>query len=204
MMTSNILKVLCGLSIIALAACSTEADKKQLKTTTSGWTIKSNQSLLNFSSTKNGDVEEKHEINNISGSVTKEGHIEVTLDLTSVDTNIEIRDERLQEHVFNTAQYPKALITADIDPELLNVNDKTSATVEGTLELAGQSSTFTAEVSITRAEEMLIVTTEKPIMLSAKELGLDQGVEKLRELAGLNSISDEVPVTFSLTLLHHY
>ena len=203
MMKSNILKVLCGISIFALAACSTEAEKKQIQKS-SGWTIKSNQSLLNFSSTKNGDIEEKHEFNGITGSVSKTGEVQVTVDLTSVDTNIPIRDERLQKHVFNTEQHPKALITANIDPQLLSVKDKTKTTIEGTLSLAGQSTDFSAEISVTPAKGMLIVTTEEPVVLSAKKLGVADGVEKLREIAGLNSISDEVPVTFSLTLLHHY
>lgn len=202
-MKSNILKVLYGISILALAACSTDTEKKQIQES-SGWTIKSNQSLLNFSSTKNGDIEEQHEFHAIAGSISKTGEVNVSIDLTSVDTKIPIRDERLQEHVFNTEQQPKALINANIDPQLLNVKDKTQTTIKGILSLAGQSTDFSAVISVTPAKEMLIVTTEEPIVLSVKKLGFADGIEKLREIAGLNSISDEVPVTFSITLLHHY
>jgi hypothetical protein len=38
------------------------------------------------------------------------------------------------------------------------------------------------------------------VILSAENLGVKAGVDKLQEIAGLNSISDEVPVTFTFTL----
>jgi hypothetical protein len=43
------------------------------------------------------------------------------------------------------------------------------------------------------------VTTIVPIVVSASQLNLQPGIEALREIAGLPSISYSVPVTFSLT-----
>ena len=40
--------------------------------------------------------------------------------------------------------------------------------------------------------------TVKPIIISADQFGLKDGVEALREIAGLNNISLAVPVTFSV------
>ena len=43
------------------------------------------------------------------------------------------------------------------------------------------------------------VTTVAPIVVNANALELVTGIEALREVAGLPSISYSVPVTFSLT-----
>jgi len=43
------------------------------------------------------------------------------------------------------------------------------------------------------------VTTVAPIMVDANGLEMVAGIEALREVAGLPSISYSVPVTFSLT-----
>ena len=49
------------------------------------------------------------------------------------------------------------------------------------------------------AEGSVLVNTLEPIIVSANAVGLAGGVEKLREIAGLTSISDAVPVSFVLT-----
>jgi len=42
------------------------------------------------------------------------------------------------------------------------------------------------------------VTTLAPLIITAESVGLVAGVESLREIAGLPSISRTVPVTFSV------
>lgn len=45
-----------------------------------------------------------------------------------------------------------------------------------------------------------MVSSFQPIIINANEFGLVAGVDKLRDIAGLSSISQAVPVSFVLTL----
>ena len=55
------------------------------------------------------------------------------------------------------------------------------------------------EVSAVRlADNRLMVSTTQPLLLNASALGLADGVERLRAIANLPSISLAVPVTFQL------
>ena len=49
-------------------------------------------------------------------------------------------------------------------------------------------------------EQKITVRTIAPVVLSAGQLQVTEGLEKLREIAGLPNISFTIPVTFNLTL----
>lgn len=51
------------------------------------------------------------------------------------------------------------------------------------------------------SDNKLMVSSFQPIIINANEFGLVAGVEKLRDIAGLSSISQAVPVSFVLTLM---
>ena len=55
-----------------------------------------------------------------------------------------------------------------------------------------------ADVQITRTGEGVIVSTLKPLVVMADSFALTAGVEMLREVAGLPSISRAVPVSFTV------
>jgi hypothetical protein len=46
-----------------------------------------------------------------------------------------------------------------------------------------------------------MVAATKPLIVDATKFGLSDGIEKLREIAGLSSISHAVPVTFVMTFV---
>jgi hypothetical protein len=53
---------------------------------------------------------------------------------------------------------------------------------------------------ITRTSESgLLVVSKQPVVISAAQFGLAEGVDSLREIAGLPSISVAVPVSFVLS-----
>jgi hypothetical protein len=57
----------------------------------------------------------------------------------------------------------------------------------------------TTELVVARlAAHKLLVSSRKPLVLQADDYDLLAGVEKLREVAGLSSISKAVPVSFVL------
>ncbi len=164
-------------------------------------TLQVNSSVLSFISTKQDTVAEIHQIKNLSGSIS-DGIAQVIMDLTSVDTKIDIRDQRMQEHLFETKRFAKATYTTKIDSERLgklSVGEYIAEPVKGELNLHGQTAPVEANVNITRLKDGgLRVVTLEPVIINANDFDMVNGVNKLRELAGLNSISYAVPVTFAV------
>ena len=164
------------------------------------WVIDKELSQLNFTSIKNNSVGENHHFKSFSGSLNKDGTFELIIDMTSVNTHIDIRDQRLKEHAFQTNKFPTATIQGVLDfivEDTLVYSEQISATIT----LAGITSTIKARVTIDATnEEMFRVTSYHPILLSTDALKLSQGIEKLQKLAGLRSIDTVVPVTFDFYL----
>lgn len=167
------------------------------------WQLLNEQSQLNFVSVKKSAVVEVHRFKSLSGSVTDAGKAEVAIDLASVDTNIGIRDERMQKMLFETSLHPKATISADIDAALLKglkTGQSRAMDVSFTLSLHGQTQTIAAPVEVTALDGGLLrVNTLQPIVVKASDFALVEGINRLKEVAGLPSITTAVPVTAQLT-----
>jgi polyisoprenoid-binding protein YceI len=166
------------------------------------WTLNNDESRLNFVSVKAGDVAEVHRFRSLSGAVDQSGNALVEIDLTTVDTMIEVRDGRMREVLFETETFPVAQLTTNIDMTSLSElepGDIMLLPVEGKLALHGQTLDLTIELLVSRlAADRLLVSSAKPVIVNAAQVDLAAGIEQLREIAGLPSISLAVPVTFSL------
>lgn len=182
-----------ALALLFLGAAPASAD----------WNLKNEQSQLSFVSIKNGDIAEVHRFNQLEGTVDDKGNVQLTIQLASVSTAIPIRDQRMQEMLFNTGLFPTAALTATVDADQiskLKAGQMMVSTLQGELSLHGQSSPMTAELVVARlSDDTLLVTSQKQLVLKAGDFDLVEGVEKLREIAGLPSISKAVPVSFVLT-----
>ena len=101
------------------------------------------------------------------------------------------------------ADYPTAIVTAQIDPasfEALGVGESTTQTLSGTLSIKEVEAPFETEVMVTRAgPDRVIAASTDPVIVDAGQLQLTDGLAQLQELAGLDSITPVVPVTFTLT-----
>ena len=165
------------------------------------WTL-SPDSSVKFLSTKNTNITEVHEFTQLSGSVSDKGNAEISIDLTSVETGISIRNERMQSMLFNVSDYTSATVSADLpDTMMLALKNGETATsvLPLTLELHGEKKEIEADVLATAAADgHVIVTTQSPVLVNAGDFKLAKGVEALREVAGLDRISTTVPVTFTL------
>ena len=139
-----------------------------------------------------------------SGTLEENGAFSVDISLDSVDTGIEIRDERMRELLFQTDRYPRARLSAQLDMAQLKTigpGEQGSVTAEAELNLHGQRASLTIDAAVARLEDgTLLVTSEEPLVVTASQFELLAGIERLREIAGLPSISPAVPVTFRLTL----
>lgn len=163
--------------------------------------LDNDRSSLAFTTTKNGTVTEVHNFGSLAGSVGKEGEASVEIDLVSVATGIDLRDERMREFLFKTSEFGKAVFTADVSDILLSVKKSSSKTftINGKLSLHGKEQKVSADVLVTRGKKMWVISTVQPILIKADDFELGPGVEKLRELAKLTTISKIVPVSFVLT-----
>ena len=164
------------------------------------WTLVNESSQLNFVSTKASHIAETHTFTELSGQITDDGAAKLVIDLTSVDTGIDIRDQRMQSMLFDVVSFPDARIETRLDlPALETLTAPTTLVIEAELSLAGQTTPVQGQVLVVPVDRSRVsITTVAPIIVRAPSLGLESGIEALREIAGLPSIGYSVPVTFSL------
>ena len=166
------------------------------------WVLDNDASRLSYVTTKANVAAEVKHFSQLTGEIGAGGSATVTIDLDSVDTAVEIRDGRMREILFETDEFPTATITAKIDPELLNSAAPGSISVvmaEAIVNLRGMDVSMTFEATVVRLDDQnLLVTATKPVIVNASQFGLLDGIEKLREIAGLPSISPAGPVSFVL------
>ena len=164
------------------------------------WTLDGSLSNVSFGSIKNDYIGESQSFGDVSGTVSVEGAVEITLGLASVETMIDIRNERLGEFVFQNAL--SATLTAALEMDALNALETGGATtVEayGTLNHLGLDTDVDATFFVMRlTDSQVLVTTNGMAMLSTEDAGLDDGIDKLQELANLDSITRVSPVTMRL------
>ncbi|PQA85675.1 YceI family protein [Hyphococcus luteus] len=190
-------------SIIASACLGLAACSQPAETPLNGaWTVDGAESHFSFVTVKAGAIAEAHSFGSVTGSVSADGAAQIDIDLDTVETNIDIRNERMREFLFETDSFPTATVTAQLDPSVfaqLGVGESVTQPVTATLNLHGVENDVDAELSVTRIgpDKVLVATTE-PIIINADSFDLGDGVEKLRELAGLPGITPQVPVAFSL------
>lgn len=165
------------------------------------YTLSQSDSQINFISVKNDRIGEIHSFDEFSGSLSSKGELNVEVALTSVNTAIDIRNQRMQNLLFDTVAFPKATFTAQIEPSLLKLSagESTTTTVAGQLSLHGQSvpMEFTLRVNALSPGKIQ-VNTIVPSLLNVDDFALGKGLEALREIAKLQSISYSVPLTFSV------
>ena len=179
------------LTSIALLAGSAQAQ----------WSLDNSASTLSFVTVKADHVGEVHTFDQLSGSIDDRGNVEILVELASVNTLIDIRNERMQSMLFETNLFPRAMITGDVDlASFVEMSPGASITaqVEFELDIHGVSNSYNTELIVTRLANGVVASTSKPIIVTAASHGLVDGVEALREIAGLPSISRSVPVTFNV------
>jgi len=169
------------------------------------WKLDNNRSNVNFISVKNDTVIEQHYFRNISGSLSEEGKVRLIIDLTSVNTQISIRDERMKKELFETEDFPLTTLTAEIDPVMLSnmtPGKSQSLDVEFMLDLHGVKQPLAAKLQVTGLENGgLLVSTIWPVEIKSNLFGLDKGIAVLKEIAKLNSILLSVPVSAQLVFI---
>jgi len=167
------------------------------------WQLDPSKSQINFVSTKNDSVSEVHHFTKLLGSIKNNGKAKVAIDLNSLETGINVRNERMRLFLFKVTQFPAATITADLglaQLDALETGANTTMTAPFLIDLYNNTRTLEIEVRVAKLiDNQLHVTTTKPIILDSKQFGLEGGILELKRLAQLSSIDFSVPVTFDLT-----
>lgn len=188
--------------MLALAACS-QAPEAPAALTDSAWTLDPAASELSYVTVKAGEIAEANNFEALSGSVSADGAAEVSIDLASVKTGVDIRDERMRNVFFKVADNPAATIAAQIDPAAfaaLGVGESAVQMLNATLSLGGVELPVDAAVTVTRVgADRVLVVSDKPVIVDAASLNLSEGLAELQHLASLPSITPAVPVSFSLS-----
>lgn len=166
------------------------------------WELLNDESSLHYVSIKDTDAGELNSFNKLSGSVSDSGTVSLSIHLASVETGIPIRNERMQEMFFNVTQYAEATVSGDVDLTRvaeLKVGETYTDVITLNLSLHGVSKEVSNTVQVTKLTDgRLLVTSIEPVIVNAGDYKFAQGIEKLREVAKLPSISMVVPVTYSL------
>jgi polyisoprenoid-binding protein YceI len=163
------------------------------------WGLAKSASSFTFTSTKNDTVTETHRFKEINGRVLTSGEANFEINLFSVDTSIEIRDQRMHDILFGLA--PEAIFNANIDlKDITELASGVSITrkIEGNLQLHGFQQPLDIETKITALESGRI-QVEGTGQIDVSAFGYSKGIEELRTIAGLNTISTIVNFQLKLT-----
>ncbi|MEM6267167.1 MAG: YceI family protein [Pseudomonadota bacterium] len=189
-------------ALLMLSGCAQPTETEATPVVEGAWTVDPDASSLSYVSVKSGEVAEANEFTALSGSVSAAGEAEIVIDLASVSTGVDIRDERMRDIFFNVADNPTASVTAQLDPaafEALGLGESLTQTLDATLNVKGVEAPIQTQVAVTRvADDRVLAVSSDPVIVYADALELSEGLATLQELAGLDAITPAVPVTFSI------
>lgn len=162
-----------------------------------GMSLDNKLSSLHFVSIKKNTVAEVHHFKNISGSINDKGTANVVIELSSVETAIPVRNERLRSMLFETGKFPKATISVSLG-KTHKFTEPALVSVDAMLSLHGIEKPIKIDVVVVPFNKSLVVSSAKPVVIQAEDFGLGGGIEALRNVAKLDSIASAVPVSFFL------
>lgn len=160
-------------------------------------------SSINFLTSKNTHTTEIQQFTKFDATINDSGFAIINIDLASVDTRIDIRDERMQEHLFESARFSQASFETKIPVTVLaqvSGGQQTQFELKGKISLHGEQVQAHCRVLISpNKDKTITVTSITPMLIDAKSFNLVAGINKLKEIAGLKSITYTVPLSFSLS-----
>lgn len=166
------------------------------------WQLEMGESNLSFASTKKSAISEVHHFKSLTGSISNAGLATTRIDLSSIESNIPVRNTRMQNLLFEVGKFSHADINADISTlniDKLAVGDTLQQSISFHVSLHGQSQDISIPVRVIKlSNNRLWVSSVQPIIINASQFGLEAGVAALQKIANLPSISTAVPVTFGL------
>jgi polyisoprenoid-binding protein YceI len=166
------------------------------------WTLDGTGSSFYYVTSKAGAVSEVNTFGGLSGSIADDGTATLMIDLATVNTAVEVRDQRMRDIAFKVAEFPMAQVMVKVDAAALASmapGTLSTASVEATVSMRGVNAPIPAELRVIKVDaDTVLVQTAKPLLVAASAVGLAEAVEELRTVANLPSINPQVVVDFSL------
>ena len=168
----------------------------------SSYTLDAANSSLYFVSTKQTHVLETHHFTDLDGAISANSEASLVINLSSVETGIDLRNDRVRDLLFEVATFSEAVVRLPVDLENLaeqEIGSVQTQSVSAILDLHGVSAALDAEVTISKlSASKILVQNVSPILISAGDYNLTGGIDALRNIANLAVISYAVPVNFTL------
>lgn len=169
---------------------------------TAEWMLKSDESTFHYVTSKAGAISEVNSFSELRGGISDDGQATLLVNLASVDTMIDIRNERVRDIVFQVEKFPSAVVTLDVNLLSLadmQAGDSMAFDANADVAINGGVVGLQARLRVTAlADGGIAVENTRPLIINASSFGYAEGVEQLREIAGLPGINPNVVVDFSL------
>lgn len=189
-------------SVRSSVAPSSSSRANSSAATNAAWTLDTTASYLNFVTTKNTHNVEVHNFTTINGDISAAGVATLNIDLSTVNTGVALRDQRMRDLLFEITSFPSATVTVAVPSTLissLSAGQSATTDISASLNLHGVTGTITTKVSVQKlSANRVLVQSLSPVLIKAGDYALTDGVEALRAAVGIASISVAVPVDFAL------
>ena len=168
----------------------------------SGYVLDAETSVVQFISSKQTHIFENHHFTSLSGSISENSEATLVIKLDSVETGIEIRNERVRELLFEVASHHNAVIKLPVNLSELNkqiIGTSQKKDVLASLNLHGVTADIDTQLVVTKlSESKIMVQNAYPVLIKAGDYKLTAGIDSLKNIANLDVISYTVPVNFTL------
>jgi polyisoprenoid-binding protein YceI len=208
-------------SILPLAACEDakkaisgekEPEAKPVTADPKPLTLEIEHATISVITVKNGDAEVPGKFEGVTGSLTfpdgsKPNELtgSLTIDASSWDSALELRDERVKNTFFEVEKHAEMgfrLVGIDGLPEDgIEIGGEAEGDASGKLTFAGTTVDVAARVKVSRAgDKDFYVDTVEPFVVSIESLGLTGPLKALIEECAHDSVDDSVKVSVRLAL----
>ncbi len=168
------------------------------------WQFVPEHSTVYAISTKAQHIAEVHKFSIASATLTPQGQFSLVIELASVVSGVEHRDQLLRDVLFEVAKYPQVTLTAGVTEQWLAdlpLAQVVLLSLPAELQLHGVRQALQLELNVVKlSAEQIWVTNARPVVLDLATFGYTNGLHKLAQLSSLDSIAAMVPMSFSLLL----
>lgn len=166
------------------------------------WVLNPSLSNVYMQTVKANSIFETHRFNSVEGGINANAEATVRIDLSSINSSVDIRDVRLRFVLFETFKFPFAEITARIDKSKLQglvAATRIEYPLTLSLNMHGIVNEVKTRVWVTRINEVTVsVSSIEPIILTASSVGLTDNIAKLVAIIGGTQIATAASITFDL------
>ena len=153
---------------------------------------------------KNGTAEVPATFATPKGTLNADGTGSFEIDLSSWDSQLELRNSRVQELFFKAPEHPKATFMLTSSEGLktdIAVGESSMATLKGELSLYAGKTPVEIPATLTHnADGSFQLATTQPFQVSIESLGLNENLQVLMKVCAHESIGDAVDVSFDFKL----